>query len=184
MKYSILAQKSPDYLADEWAELDDLYCGRYKSLKSADKYLPKMIGETPGRDHERLKVPAHMSYLGQIVAFLAANLFSQKIKVAVAADAADLRISDSDVVVAILAPSGCRPRSRRSRGRGVPASILRERQRLELRRKARRRRGGGSMPRGRSTRGSGGWFDDFAVGSASARRRPEGLSFQDLPHLA
>jgi len=51
--------------------------------------------------------------------------------------------------------SGCRRKRRRSRGREVPASILRERQRLEQRPKARRRREGGGVPRGRRARGSG-----------------------------
>jgi hypothetical protein len=89
MNYRILSQKSPEYLGTEWQELADLYCGGYQILKNARAYLPKMIGESSPRYEERLKVAAYMSYLGQIVDFLVANLFSQEIKVAPAADASD-----------------------------------------------------------------------------------------------
>ena len=49
--------------------------------------------------------------------------------------------------------SGCRRLRRRSRGREVPASTLRERQRLPQGPNARRRREGEGVPRGRSARG-------------------------------
>src|SRR5262245_38835404 len=80
MKYSSLSQKSPEYLETEWRELADLYAGGYQILKNARTYLPKMIGESLPRYRERLKIAAYMSYLGQIVDFLVANLFSQEIK--------------------------------------------------------------------------------------------------------
>ncbi len=64
-------------------------------------------------------------------------------------------ISDSEVVVALLAHLGCLRLRHRSRGRGVPASILHEGQRLEQRPKAQRRREGGGVSRGRCARGSG-----------------------------
>jgi hypothetical protein len=89
MRYAILAQKNPEYLETEWRELSDLYCGGYQILKNARMYLPRMIGESLPRYEERLKVAAYMSYLGQIVDFLVANLFSHEITLAPAADAAD-----------------------------------------------------------------------------------------------
>lgn len=89
MKYATLTQKHPDYLETEWGELSDLYAGGYQILRNANQYLPQMIGESLPRYHERLKVAAYISYLGQIVDHIVANLFSQEIKVAPAADATD-----------------------------------------------------------------------------------------------
>jgi len=89
MQYGILAQKNPSYLADEWSELDDFYEGGYQILRNAGKYLPIMIGETPGRYQERVRLAAYISYLGQVVDFFVANLFSQELRVTPAADEAN-----------------------------------------------------------------------------------------------
>lgn len=89
MKYSILAQKHPTYAGREWEEMDDLYAGGYQILRNAARYLPQMIGETNARYEERVRIAAYISYLGQVVDFFVANLFSQELRVTPAADAGD-----------------------------------------------------------------------------------------------
>jgi hypothetical protein len=80
--------------------------------------------------------------------------------------------------------SGCRRRRHQSRGRDVPASMVRERQRLERRLKARRHREGGGVPRGRGARGSRARRHGFSVAGATARRARERLPCGiDLPCL-
>ena len=89
MKYEILTQKHPSYLEEEWGELDDLYCGGYQILRNARRYLPRMIGETPARYEERVRIAAYIAYLGQVVDFFVADLFSQELRVTPAVDEAD-----------------------------------------------------------------------------------------------
>jgi hypothetical protein len=87
VRYGILTQRNPAYLGEVWAELGDLYEGGYTILRNADRYMPRMIGETQDRYRERLKVAAYLCYFGQIVDYFAADLFSQEIAVTPAADA-------------------------------------------------------------------------------------------------
>jgi hypothetical protein len=86
MKYKTLAQRNPDYDADVWQELGDLYEGGYAIQRHASHYMPKMIGEMPDRYQERLRVAGYVCYFGQIVDYFAADLFSQEITVTPAAD--------------------------------------------------------------------------------------------------
>jgi hypothetical protein len=89
MLFGILKQRNEAYLGDTWRELGDLYTGGYQILASAKRYLPQMVGEGDERYAERVKVAAYLCYLGQIVDFFVANLFSHELKVAPAADAND-----------------------------------------------------------------------------------------------
>src|SRR6516162_8544660 len=89
MLFGILKQRNEAHLGDTWRELGDLYTGGYQILASARRYLPQMVGEGDERYAERVKVAAYLCYLGQIVDFFVANLFSHELKVAPAADAND-----------------------------------------------------------------------------------------------
>jgi hypothetical protein len=99
MRYDVLHQYNPAYQADTWEELYLLYAGGYELLSEAQRFLPQMIGETTARYSERLKVASYMCYLGQIVDFFVANLFSHEIQLAPAGPdgvtvAADTSIDD------------------------------------------------------------------------------------------
>ena len=87
MKYGLLNQRSPLYLAREWAELNDLYAGGYTIAKSARRYLPKYLNESPSRYEERVKSASYVNYVGMICDFFASNLFSQELRVQPASDA-------------------------------------------------------------------------------------------------
>ena len=87
MRYDVLSQRSPDYRGAMWDELSDLYEGGYRVAANAKQYLPQLVGETPERWDERRRSTGYLGYLGQIVDFFAAQLFSQEIAVTPAADA-------------------------------------------------------------------------------------------------
>ena len=87
MRYDLLSQRHPDYRGAMWEELTDLYEGGYRIAKNAKTYLPQLVGERPERWEERRRSTGYLGYLGQIVDFFAAQLFSQEIAVTPAADA-------------------------------------------------------------------------------------------------
>lgn len=89
MLYKYLDQKSPAYERALWDELDDLYRGGYHMATSAPKYMPKIIGENEHRYKDRLKSAGYINYIGQIIDYFAASLFSQDLTITEAADADD-----------------------------------------------------------------------------------------------
>ena len=80
--------------------------------------------------------------------------------------------------------SGCLRVRRRSRGRGVPASILQEWQWLGPGPTARARRESEGVPRGRRARGSGASAAWFFRRQREGRRAREGSWLRDRPGLA
>lgn len=90
MKYAVLDQRSPDYDAETWCELQDLYQGGYTIARAAGKYLPQISGESAPRYENRLKAgAAYINFLGEIVDYFGSALFTQEITVTEAADADD-----------------------------------------------------------------------------------------------
>lgn len=89
MQYGLLSERSPLYLADIWAELDDLYAGGYVIQAHAAKYLPILASENPMRFEDRKRCAAYIGYLGQIIDYFTSSLFSQELNVAEAVDADD-----------------------------------------------------------------------------------------------
>ena len=89
LAYGILNQRSPDYRANVWRELDDLYTGGYALAANAATYLPKLPGESPARYDARLLASGYIGYLGQIVDYFTASLFGQDLSITEAADADD-----------------------------------------------------------------------------------------------
>ncbi len=89
MKYGVLRQRNPAYTAERWEELGDLYVGGYQLVDKASRYMPKFVGESRERYRERLSAASYLAYMGQIVDYFVANLFSQELTVTQAADAAD-----------------------------------------------------------------------------------------------
>ena len=88
--YGQLKQTHPEYMSDEWSELDDLYCGGFQMQRRSQKYLPRMLGEMHERYEERVRTCAsYINYFGQVVDAFAANVFSQELSVTPAPDAAD-----------------------------------------------------------------------------------------------
>jgi hypothetical protein len=78
MKYGVLKQTNPEYRADLWRKLDDLYVGGFQILERAKDYIPLQVGESPDRYAERLSHAEYVNYLGMVVDSYAANLFAQK----------------------------------------------------------------------------------------------------------
>jgi hypothetical protein len=89
MKYGLLRQRNPAYVADRWEELGDLYVGGYPLLEKATRYMPRFVGETSERYAERLSAASYVNHIGQIADYFVANLFSQELVVTPASDAAD-----------------------------------------------------------------------------------------------
>jgi hypothetical protein len=89
MKYSVLAQKNPQYLTVQWKELDDFYKGGYQLYLNASHYLPSQHNEPADRYHERIKLSSYINYLAMVCDYFTANLFSQELSVHPASDASD-----------------------------------------------------------------------------------------------
>lgn len=87
MKYGVLAQRNPEYRADIWSELDDLYEGGYAVTRKAKTYLPALVGEHPARCEERRKSAGYLGYLGMIIDRFVAALFMQDLVVTEPGDA-------------------------------------------------------------------------------------------------
>lgn len=87
LSFGVLKQKHPDYDADTWQEILDLYAGGYQLQKRAGMYLPRLAGENELRYQDRLKCAAYIGYLGQIADYFKSSLFSQDLVVTEAPDA-------------------------------------------------------------------------------------------------
>lgn len=89
--YKILCQKHADWTASEslWREVSELYAGGYTIRKAASHYLKPMVGESQERYQERLREASYIGYLGQIVDFFGANLFTSELVVTPPPDAED-----------------------------------------------------------------------------------------------
>ncbi len=89
MKYAILKRQHEACDLKLMQELSDLYAGGYQIRRRAREYLPKMRAETFDQYEERLREASYLGYLGQIIDFFAANLFSQELSIKPPADADD-----------------------------------------------------------------------------------------------
>ena len=87
MKYVILKRQHAACDPNLMQELSDLYAGGYQIRRRAREYLPKMRAETFDQYEERLREASYLGYLGQIIDFFAANLFSQELSIKPPADA-------------------------------------------------------------------------------------------------
>lgn len=86
MTYGQLSQRSPEYDAETWQLLDDLFSGGFEIEKRAKRYIPKLVGERTNRYEERLRSGSYINYFNTIVSFFVAALFTQEIAVTEAAD--------------------------------------------------------------------------------------------------
>lgn len=89
MKYGILNQRNPEYDDVLWGELDVLYVGGYKAMRRAHVFLDQLDGEKQKRYNDRLRLVSYIGYMGQIIDFFCASLFSSGITVTEAVDADD-----------------------------------------------------------------------------------------------
>lgn len=80
MKAGILRQTHPDYDRDLWDLLDCLYEGGFKVSeddKRLDQLLPRHVNESSSLHDERKKSAAYINYMGDVVDFFAAQLFTK-----------------------------------------------------------------------------------------------------------
>ena len=90
MKYGVLKQRNPEYMAEAWSELDALYKGGYAVTgKAAGDLLPKLVGENSARYEDRKKSAGYLGYLAQIIDRFVSGLFMGDLVVTEPGDATD-----------------------------------------------------------------------------------------------
>ncbi|HTF90116.1 MAG TPA: hypothetical protein VK843_17000 [Planctomycetota bacterium] len=85
--YAQLTQMHPELDLDLWRRLELLYVGGYEMQKRAREFVPAVPGESTERYNWRLKHSSYISYVGQVVGYLAGALFQAGLQVVPAADA-------------------------------------------------------------------------------------------------
>ena len=90
MLYSTLTQSHPSRKPEVWGQIEELYHGGFDLVENAATYLPQQVGEPPQRYRERLQMASYVPYLGAIVDFFVATLFSKPLFVLPGTDAEDL----------------------------------------------------------------------------------------------
>ena len=85
----ILRQTHPEYQVRLWTELQDFYVGGYQLLGKSRNYSGPQAGENQDRYGDRCGAIGYINYLGEIVDYYVAALFSQELELTEACDADD-----------------------------------------------------------------------------------------------
>lgn len=85
----VLRQTHPDYQVRLWTELTDFYVGGYQLLAKAGNYAGPQAGENQARYGDRCGAIGYINYLGEIIDYYVAALFSQELELTEAVDADD-----------------------------------------------------------------------------------------------
>jgi len=83
----VLRQTHPDYAVRLWTELQDFYVGGYQLLAKSRNYAGPQAGEQSDRYGDRCGAIGYINYLGEIIDYYVAALFSQELELTEASDA-------------------------------------------------------------------------------------------------
>jgi len=83
----VLRQTHPEYMVRLWTELQDFYLGGYQLLGKSKGYASPQAGENSDRYVDRCGAIGYINYLGEIIDYYVAALFSQELELTEAPDA-------------------------------------------------------------------------------------------------
>lgn len=81
LPFGVLRVTHPEYTLKLWNELQDFYVGGYQILDRAKQYAGQRAGEQDANYGDRVGGCAYINYLGEIVDYFVAALFSQDLEI-------------------------------------------------------------------------------------------------------